>query len=89
MFLINQITDSSFYFLDGHFNKNENSKKFYDQQINLYASKRNEIEDLKSEKNQNINSNNSLNGENNILTQIKKDEELEKKKENFFNMKSK
>ena len=56
------MTNSSFYFLDGHFKKNENSKKFYDQQINLYVSKKNQIEEIKNEKNQNFNSNNSING---------------------------
>jgi hypothetical protein len=61
---INQITNSSFYFLDGHFNKSEVAKKFYEQQINLYIEKKIEFNDLKniSENNNNqkdYNQNNS------------------------------
>lgn len=63
---INQITNSSFFFLDGYFNKNENSRSYYEQQVKLYQEKKNEIEDSKNEVKQKSNFFHSINGTNNI-----------------------
>ena len=60
---INHITNSSFYFLDGHFNKSEDAKKFYEQQINLYIAKKNEfdrLKDIQEINNKDNNANNSI-----------------------------